>query len=119
MIGRPDLGEASDLAHGVGVDDEVLAEIAARGQAVFAEQRPDVAARVHAYQLMRTGTGASARSLIDVNTSVCITMSTPAGNGVLTLFTHVVVWPLLVLVTVSVEPHGAKAVVHGRLVGSA
>jgi hypothetical protein len=37
---------------------------------VFAEQRPDVVAGVHAYQLMRTGTGASARSLINVKTSV-------------------------------------------------
>ena len=67
------------------------------------------------YQLMRTGTGASARSLIVTKTSVCNTMSTPAGNGVLRLLTHVVVWPLSVLVTVSVDPHGASAVVHGLL----
>jgi len=41
------------------------------------------------------------------------------GSGVLMLFTHVVVWPLLVLVTVSVLPQGANAVVHGRVVPSA
>ncbi len=67
---------------------------------------------------MRTGTGASARSLINANTSVCSTMSTPAGSGVLMLFKQVVVWPLSVLVTVRVLPHGARAVVHGRELGS-
>jgi len=86
---------------------------------VFAEQRPDVAARMHAYQLICTGTGASARSLIKANTSVCSTMSTPAGSGVLMLFRQVVVWPLSVLVTVRVFPQGANAVVHGLLLGSA
>ena len=90
----PDLGEAGDPAHGVGVGDEVLPEVAPRGQAVFAEQCADVAAVVHAYQLMRTGTGASARSPIRVNMSVCSTMSTPAGSGVPSVLMQVVVWPL-------------------------
>ena len=91
MNARPDVGEAGDLANDVGVDDEVLAEVPPRGKSVFAQQRPDVAARMHAYQLICTGTGASARSLISANTSVCSTMSTPAGSGVLMLFKQVVV----------------------------
>lgn len=57
VISGADIGESSDLAYDVRVDDEVLAEVAARRQTVFAEQRPDVVARMHAYQLMRTGTG--------------------------------------------------------------
>ena len=83
MIVGTDVGQPGDLADDVGIDDEVLPEVAPRGQSVFAEQGPDVVARVHAYQLMRTGAGASARSLMRVNTSVCSTMSTPAGSGVL------------------------------------
>src|SRR3954447_10569533 len=45
-------------------------------------------------------------------------MSIPAGKGVLKLLTQLVVWPLSVLVTVSVLPHGARAVVHECVVGS-
>ena len=48
MIVGPDVGEAGDLANDVGVDDEVLAEITARREAVLAQQCPDVVARVHA-----------------------------------------------------------------------
>ena len=40
MIVGPDVGQAGDLANDVGVDDEVLAEIAARRQAVFARAAP-------------------------------------------------------------------------------
>ena len=91
VILRADAGQAGDPSNGVRVDHEVLPEVAPRCQVVVVEQRCDVAARMHAYQLIRTGTGASARSLIDVNRSVWMTMSTPSGSAPPRVLTHVMV----------------------------
>ena len=72
-IARPDPGEIGDAAHGVGVGDEVLPEVAAGGQVVgfeeLADRRPGVG-----HEVMSTGIGASVRSAIWANVSVCSTM---------------------------------------------
>ena len=44
MIVWSDVGQASDPADSVCVDDEVLPEVAPWGKAVFGEQSPDVVA---------------------------------------------------------------------------
>ena len=47
-VARTDLGEPSDAAHGVGVGDEVLPEVAARARARAREQLGDAGSVVHA-----------------------------------------------------------------------
>ena len=52
VVAGADTGEGGDPAHGVGVGDEVLAEVAARGQAGLVEQLVNATPRVgHAWPM--------------------------------------------------------------------
>ena len=81
VVAGADAGEVGDAAHGVGVGDEVLPEVAPRRQAGLVEQladrRPrDASSLVH---VISTGTGASVRSAICANVAVASTIVVSGG----------------------------------------
>ncbi len=104
VIARPDTGEGGDAPHGVGVGDEVLAEVTPRCQAAGGEQvadrRPGVG---HEDWRISTWIGADVRSAICWNldaASTSVRVSPPDHGRVV----HRIERPLATLTTVTSCP---------------